>query len=136
VVFAGLSFWYPDTQAGFLAAFVLSAVSSWIHSCPLQLGFGALIALIKLSLISFFLIEGERCADSFAFGLPSVCNGHVFWDIGNKDIAVLECSSSLNDLRAVSTMLVKTKVPVAIAGRESTTLIRSSLPVLIPAVSR
>lgn len=59
VVFAGLSFWYPDTQAGFLAAFVLSTLSSWVHPCPLQLGFGALIALIKLSLVSFFLIEGS-----------------------------------------------------------------------------
>jgi hypothetical protein len=59
VVFAGLSFWYPDTQAGFLAAVVLSALSSWVHPCPFQLGFGALIALIKLSLISFFLIEGS-----------------------------------------------------------------------------
>lgn len=58
-VFVGLSVWRSEMSVGFVAAMVLSALSAWYRPCYQPFVFGALLALMIASLISFVFIEGS-----------------------------------------------------------------------------
>ena len=58
-VFVGLTVWCSEMLVGFVAAAVLSAVSAWFRPCYQQFAFGALLALMLASLVSFVFIEGS-----------------------------------------------------------------------------
>ena len=58
-VFVGLTVWCSEMLVGFVAAAVLSALSAWFRPCYQQFAFGALLALMLASLVSFVFIEGS-----------------------------------------------------------------------------
>ncbi|WP_395008094.1 hypothetical protein [Undibacterium sp.] len=58
-VFMALAIWRSDMRFGFVAAMLLSAIAAWFRPCYQQFVFGALLALMLASLISFVFIEGS-----------------------------------------------------------------------------
>lgn len=65
VVFLAISILSSNMNFGFVAALLLSAVSSWFRPCYMQFVYGAMLALTLSGLVSLLVIDGSAAIVMF-----------------------------------------------------------------------